>query len=175
MNLAWGYDRFDDIWAGIFAKKIIDHLGYAVVSGSPFIEHRKASDTTENLIKEQKGMATNQILWKATDEVQLTQKTPAGCYRELAMNIKFPDTLYFDSLRKAMVLWAKLFTFKKQSIAYTLLCAMCYPMRKASLFYFFFYCSLRYLSVTENSRLLIYFFPDTSSFSVSIGSWQKKG
>ncbi|MBI2120340.1 MAG: hypothetical protein HYT94_01810 [Parcubacteria group bacterium] len=39
----WGYDRFDDIWAGIFAKKVIDHLGYSVVNGSPFIEHKKAS------------------------------------------------------------------------------------------------------------------------------------
>jgi len=29
----WGYDRFDDIWAGIFAKKICDHLGYGIVNG----------------------------------------------------------------------------------------------------------------------------------------------
>lgn len=106
----WGYDRFDDIWAGIFAKKIIDHLGFAVVNGSPFVEHRKASDTAKNFIKEQKGIATNEILWKSADEVQLTKKTPADCYRELAMNIKFPDSPYFDSLRKAMILWAKLFS-----------------------------------------------------------------
>ena len=106
---AWGYDRFDDIWAGIFAKKIIDHLGFAVVNGSPFVEHRKASDTAKNLIKEQKGIATNETLWKAIDEVQLTKKTSADCYGELAINIKFPDNPYFDSLRKAMILWAKLF------------------------------------------------------------------
>jgi reversibly glycosylated polypeptide/UDP-arabinopyranose mutase len=52
----WGYDRFDDIWAGIFAKKVIDHLGYAVVNGSPFVEHKKASNVNENLKKEAKGI-----------------------------------------------------------------------------------------------------------------------
>ena len=37
----WGYDRFDDIWAGIFSKKIMDHLNMGVVNGAPFVEHRK--------------------------------------------------------------------------------------------------------------------------------------
>ena len=105
----WGFDRFDDIWAGLFAKKIIDHLGLAVINGSPFIEHRKASDLAKNLIKEKRGIIQNETLWKAVDAVRLTKKTPASCYQELAEKIVFPRTAYFKNLRQAMEIWASLF------------------------------------------------------------------
>jgi len=105
----WGYDRFDDIWAGIFAKKIIDHLGLSVVNGSPFVEHRKASDAQKNLQKEKRGLQTNEKLWKLVQSVQLIKSTPAECYRELAKKIPFPKTRYFDNLRSAMRLWSGLF------------------------------------------------------------------
>lgn len=105
----WGYDRFDDIWAGIFAKKIMDHLRYGAVNGAPFVEHRKASDPFKNLQKEAKGIEMNEIIWQATDKVQLTQKTPATCYLELAKKIQFPNEPYFRKLKKAMKIWAELF------------------------------------------------------------------
>jgi hypothetical protein len=106
---AWGYDRFDDIWAGIFAKKILDHLGLAVVNGSPFVEHRKASDPRKNVLKEKRGMSANEWLWKKADEVSLSKKTPAECYVELAQNIRFPRNTYFRRLRDAMIHWGNLF------------------------------------------------------------------
>lgn len=106
---AWGYDRFDDIWAGIFAKKIIDHLGRAVVSGSPFVEHKKASDPQKNLIKERSGLRINEGLWKLVDDTRLTKTSPAACYRELAEKIRFPKEDYFDHLRRAMIIWSQLF------------------------------------------------------------------
>ncbi len=105
----WGYDRFDDIWAGIFAKKICDHLGLGVVSGSPFVEHRKASDPNKNLVKEKAGLAVNETLWRVVDEVALTQHSPAECYRELAQKIRFPKERYFEKLGEAMLIWAGLF------------------------------------------------------------------
>ncbi|MBU1472173.1 hypothetical protein KKB64_00085 [Patescibacteria group bacterium] len=105
----WGYDRFDDIWAGIFAKKIIDHLGLSAVSGSPFVEHKKASDPHKNLLKEKKGIAINEWLWKRADEVRLTKKTPADCYLELAINIRLPNKRYFNKLKEAMEIWANMF------------------------------------------------------------------
>jgi len=80
----WGYDRFDDIWAGIFAKKILDHLNLSAVNGSPFVEHRKASDPRKNLIKEKRGIKTNEILWGLVDKVSLVKRAPAKCYKELA-------------------------------------------------------------------------------------------
>ncbi len=108
-GVKWGYDRFDDIWAGIFAKKILDHLHYGVVNGSPLVEHRKASDPFKNLQKEAQGIEVNEILWKAVDAVKLTKKTPAACYKELLSKAAFPDTEYFTALRKAGIIWAGLF------------------------------------------------------------------
>ena len=105
----WGYDRFDDIWAGIFAKKICDHLGLSVVNGSPFIEHRKASGAETNIRKEKNGMIVNETLWNNVDAVRLTKKSVPECYLELAQNVKFPNERYFDSLRKAMSIWINLF------------------------------------------------------------------
>jgi hypothetical protein len=108
-GIPWGFDRFDDIWAGIFSKKIMDHLGYAVVNGSPFVEHRKASDADINIQKERAGIEINETLWQWVDVVKLTKKTPAGCYRELAEKIVFPHTHYFSKLREAMIIWSELF------------------------------------------------------------------
>ncbi len=105
----WGYDRFDDIWAGIFAKKILDHLGYGVVNGAPFVEHRKASDPFSNLKKEAAGIEMNEQLWQAADQVTLKATTPSSCYRELAINIKLPSSDYFQHLTKAMQIWADFF------------------------------------------------------------------
>ncbi|MGD9129360.1 MAG: hypothetical protein PVJ09_02655 [Candidatus Woesebacteria bacterium] len=104
----WGYNRFDDIWAGIFAKKIMDHLGYAVVNGAPFVKHKKASDPFKNLQKEAKGIETNEKLWRAVDEVKLTKKTTASCYIELAKKTKFPKERYFEKLREAMLIWGEI-------------------------------------------------------------------
>jgi hypothetical protein len=105
----WGFDRFDDIWAGIFAKKILDHLGLGVANGSPFVEHRKASDVKKNLLRERRGMAANEDMWRWVSEVKFTQATILGCYRELAQKIVFPKSFYFTKLRRAMVVWARLF------------------------------------------------------------------
>ena len=105
----WGYDRFDDIWAGIFAKKIIDYLGYAVVNGSPFVEHRKASSIFQNLKKEEKGVKTNEKLYELILSVQLESKTMKDCYSELTEKIRWPEELYFKHLKKAMKIWVQSF------------------------------------------------------------------
>lgn len=105
----WGYDRFDDIWAGIFAKKILDYLGLGVANGSPFVEHRKASDVKKNLVKERRGMAVNERLWRDVLAVELTKTRAADCYLELAHKISFPEAPYFTTLRRAMTIWARLF------------------------------------------------------------------
>lgn len=105
----WGFDRFDDIWAGIFAKKICDHLELGVVSGSPFVEHKKASDVQKNLEKERPGIKTNETLWREVDKVILAGTTPASCYKELAQKIQFSKERYFEKLREAMLIWATLF------------------------------------------------------------------
>ncbi len=106
----WGFDRFDDIWAGIFAKKIMDHLGWSAVNGAPFIEHRKASDPFMNLQKEAAGIKVNEELWMGVDQVQLTSKDACQAYGELADKLPaLAPTKYFTSLKRAMAIWASFF------------------------------------------------------------------
>ncbi len=105
----WPYNRFDDIWAGIFSKKIMDHLSLCVINGSPFVKHNKASKPNENKKKEISGLKVNEKIWKLVDDVHLTKDNPKDCYIELARKVKFPQNSYFKSLRKAMIIWANLF------------------------------------------------------------------
>jgi len=105
----WGYDRFDDIWSGIFAKKIMDHLGYGVVNGSPMVEHRKASDPFKNLQKEASGIAINEHIWQSIYNAKLTNKTIIGAYRELITIQLFTSSEYFRQLKVAIEKWIGLF------------------------------------------------------------------
>ncbi len=105
---AYPYARFDDIWAGIFFKKILDHLGLAVSSGKPSVEHRKQSNLEENLRKERPGLVVNEILWKDIDKITLTKTDPKSCYIELAQKLPKYDN-YWERLAKAMQIWANLF------------------------------------------------------------------
>jgi hypothetical protein len=102
------YDRFDDIWAGIFFKKICDHLGYHIVSGHPIIWHDRASNYFKNLQKEATGIEMNEKLWKIVDEIKLTKNTFKECYRELAEKLPLNDD-YFSKLKRAMIIWSDLF------------------------------------------------------------------
>jgi len=55
-----GLDRFADIWGGIEAKKDIDRLGWAAVTGYATVKHTRASNVFINLQKEVKGLAMNE-------------------------------------------------------------------------------------------------------------------
>jgi len=104
----WGFDRFDDIWAGIFTKKICDYLGYRIISGYPVVWHDRASDPYKNLEKEKTGIKMNEYLWQEVDKIKLTKPNFKECYKELAekLNLK---TEYFKKLKKAMIIWSQLF------------------------------------------------------------------
>lgn len=105
----FGFERFDDIWAGILMKKILDHLNLGVISGSPIIRHDKASNPFDNLAKESKGIKYNEMFWKLVDEVRLTKTNVNACYKELIQKIKFPDEEYFKLLKKSIFEWLELF------------------------------------------------------------------
>jgi len=105
MGRDWPYDRFGDIWCGIFAKKICDHLGFAVRSGEPRVDHQRASNVWTNLRKELPGYGVNETLWQAVDSVVLTQTSVRDCYRELAEKLPLEGE-YWDRLRMAMRIWA---------------------------------------------------------------------
>jgi reversibly glycosylated polypeptide/UDP-arabinopyranose mutase len=129
MNLAWrpeltpalyfllmgrdfGVDRFGDIWAGLLCKRICDHLGYAINSGSPTVHHARASNVWANLRKEAPGMERNETLWRLVDGTVLTATTPAGCYRQLAeafATAAGADDPWLARVATAMQHWTELF------------------------------------------------------------------
>jgi Reversibly glycosylated polypeptide len=108
MGPAYPFDRFGDIWGGVLAKRVADHLGFAVNSGSPGVLHERASDVFANLAKESRGLAANETFWRAADSVVLTAETVPGAYAELAERLPLEQE-DFVLLRRAMRTWAELF------------------------------------------------------------------
>jgi reversibly glycosylated polypeptide/UDP-arabinopyranose mutase len=102
------YDRYDDIWAGLFIKKICDHLNYGIKSGRPFVHHTRASDMWTNIIKESTGYKINETLWQKVDNIILTKKSISECYIEIAEGISDING-YFTKLSEAMKIWVSLY------------------------------------------------------------------
>lgn len=131
MNLAWRremtpamyfmlqgqgepFDRFDDMWAGLMVKRILDHLGWVVTSGGPSIHHAKASDPDVNEQKEAPGIEAHEKLWPLIASARLDSSTPKGCYLELANVVagasrRIAPGSYWTRLASAMRRWALLF------------------------------------------------------------------
>ncbi len=81
-------DRFDDIWSGVFLKKIADHLGDRLCLGKPSGTHvKRGRSIFKDLQKEINGLEMNEHLWKICDSAELTAKSYADCYLELADHI----------------------------------------------------------------------------------------
>jgi hypothetical protein len=84
-----GIDRFDDIWSGIFVKRIADRVGDKLCIGSPAARHMKRPRSTwKDLRAELEGMIINEILWKIVDQVDIYSKNYADAYLELADGIE---------------------------------------------------------------------------------------
>jgi hypothetical protein len=85
----FGIDRFDDIWSGIFLKKIADHLNDKVCIGAPLVYHdKKPRSVFKDLKAELEGIIINESLWEIIDKIELSEKDYYGCYSELADGIK---------------------------------------------------------------------------------------
>lgn len=110
---SWGFDQYDDIFCGIFSKKILDHLNYGVISGYPSVEHRKQSNAFINLQKQAPGLLLNEELWQMIDEVKLLADNPLDCYKELLDKIqivtKTDKTDYLLKYIKATKIWLSKF------------------------------------------------------------------
>jgi hypothetical protein len=104
----WGYDRFDDIWAGLVLKKICDHQGWAVSSGRPSVFHAKASDVEINLVRESAGLADNEWLWEELAKLRISSSHYLDNYKEVAAHLPGFGR-YWAELGKAMLVWISLF------------------------------------------------------------------
>ncbi len=84
-----GVDRFDDIWSGIFLKKIADHLGERVCLGKPLVYHDKRPRSVfKDLRSELEGIVMNETLWKIVDSSELDGKDYYTCYQALTDSLK---------------------------------------------------------------------------------------
>jgi hypothetical protein len=107
MGSGYEYDRFGDIWAGVIFKKIADHLGFSVNSGSPAVKHVRASNLWANLRKEAPGLEANEAFWARVDAVRLSGQSFGACHREIATKLQMPGA-YFEKLSRAMLTWGEL-------------------------------------------------------------------
>ncbi|MBS7647352.1 hypothetical protein KEJ24_05905 [Candidatus Bathyarchaeota archaeon] len=80
-----GIDRFDDIWSGVFLKKIADHIGDKLCLGKPSGRHvKRGRSVFKDLLKEANGLEINEYLWRVCDSADFSAKSYADCYFELA-------------------------------------------------------------------------------------------
>lgn len=60
------YNRVGDIWSGLFIKKTLDAVGAVmVINGEASVEHRRASNPYNSLVKEAPSVWINDNLWGA--------------------------------------------------------------------------------------------------------------
>lgn len=84
-----GIDRFDDIWSGIFLKKVADHIGDNICLGKPLVYHKKRHrNPFDDLRKELEGIIINEWLWKIIDSFEIEGETYWDSYRSLLESLK---------------------------------------------------------------------------------------
>lgn len=102
------YNRFGDIWSGLFQKKTLDHVGVAmVVNGAAKVRHERASDPIQNNVREAPGVPVNETLW---DHLDATGTTLIDTYRSVTGSATkaFP-TDYAETFLEARDEWLALF------------------------------------------------------------------
>jgi len=109
-------ERYGDIWFGLFAKKIIDHMGDYVAYGKPFAVHKR---NTHNLLKDLKwefwAITYTEVLAEFLESIDLSGKDYGECYIELADKlqqfINSNDKIdkqakkYFSDMARIMRIW----------------------------------------------------------------------
>jgi reversibly glycosylated polypeptide / UDP-arabinopyranose mutase len=103
------YRRFDDIWAGVIAKKCLDHLGWSLSVGEPFVDHRRAGNPFRNLVAEAPGIAANETFWASVDGALLAARDPAKVVRQVGAHLATDPDAYLARLGRALQTWAGLF------------------------------------------------------------------
>lgn len=59
------YNRFGDIWSGLFIKRTLDAIGKVlVINGKATVLHDRASNPFNNAVREAPGMEVNETLWE---------------------------------------------------------------------------------------------------------------
>lgn len=102
------FSRFDDIWCGILAQKVMAHLGWNWTCGEPFVRHDRASDPVTNLAKEAPGIKVNEKLWEAVDGLTFKAGTPLDAMREAGSQLNALSDLYLQRWGLSLQRWCDL-------------------------------------------------------------------
>jgi reversibly glycosylated polypeptide/UDP-arabinopyranose mutase len=104
------FRRFDDIWCGVIAKKVMDHLNLLISVGKPFVCHKKASNVFTNLVKEAPGIAANEHFWETIDSIPLTEDSVFDCMIEIGEGLEASEDSYLKKLGQAILTWISLYS-----------------------------------------------------------------
>jgi hypothetical protein len=107
--------RFDDIWLGFFAKKILDEIGGTVAYGRPLSTHdRNTHHLKRELEHEAIGIRLNEVVVDTLETIDIDGETPAECYRSLIdefrtaiqSEVEYSFVAYFEKMLDGMEIWA---------------------------------------------------------------------
>jgi hypothetical protein len=106
-------DRYDDIWSGLFVKKVMDKLNRYVMNGNPLCNHNKyPRSITDDIRKEALGLSINELLYQALDKIELKHDSYGENYKQIANELTelMPETYreYFRFLSEKMNRWVEL-------------------------------------------------------------------
>jgi len=105
--------RYDDIWAGLIVKIILDKLDKRMSTGSPVIRHTKGKrDIEKDIEYEIKGDTINSYLWNNLSSLVLEGNNYESCFLEVAnwldKSSENPDLIFLKKVSKAMHEWIML-------------------------------------------------------------------
>jgi len=108
-------DRYDDIWGGLFALKIMHRLNYRATFGIPLTEHkRNIHDFTVDLRSELLGASLNNTVYRIVMNADISSKSIIDGYLELVYILEseikkvitdYEVLKFFGKLTTAMRIW----------------------------------------------------------------------
>lgn len=112
----WKLARYDDIWSGVFAKKVIDSVNDRVTVGLPVVRHEKTPrDIFEDIKKEFIGILISERLYQKLNEIEIKANNYFDGYSQLIEGLKKKEICtdheiqkYFKKLYECMGLWLKI-------------------------------------------------------------------
>lgn len=105
------YRRFDDIWAGIIAKHLMDHLKWYLSVGEPFVNHIRASDPEVNKVKEAPGIEANEWMWKEITSCRPYGRDVLSAVESMGNHLRRSKIEYVAKMGLALNVWWRLFTY----------------------------------------------------------------
>jgi hypothetical protein len=111
-------DRYGDIWAGFFCKKVIDHLGDRITFGNPACDHRRnVHRLLQDLEVEMWSVVLTDQLADHLARWKLTGKTYSEAYLELADHLERAEwkhknhaagmKAFFGHMARSMRVWVE--------------------------------------------------------------------